>query len=169
MTINCITEVAIAVHDLESAISQLVQVFAATPGEIHEFPGYGMRFCMCRVGQIDFELMSPTGDGVIARFLEKRGEGIHHIAFAVDSAGRTQAKLEEMGLRFADPKPQSAAYPVVDFAGRVSTGANSFTFVKPSSFMGVLLELVEYAPGFQLPASAQSTESPPPPPATRSR
>jgi methylmalonyl-CoA/ethylmalonyl-CoA epimerase len=154
MKIDCITEVAIAVHDLDDAIARLVEVFGATPGEIHEFPGYAMRFCMCRVGQIDFEMMAPTGDGVIARFLAKRGEGIHHIAFAVDDIGRVQRKLEGLGLKFANDEAQSAAYPVLDFAGRISTGTNSFAFVKPASFMGVLLEFVEYAPGFQLPAGA---------------
>jgi len=151
MTIECITEVAIAVHDLEAAIDQLIAVFAAVPGVIHEYPDYGMKFCMCRVGQIDIEVMAPTGSGVIADFLTKHGEGIHHIAFAVPNMDRAQHRLEKLGLRFIEPVAMSATYPVVDFAGKVSTGANRFNFVKPSSFMGIVLELVEYAPGFQLP------------------
>ena len=136
MKINCITEVAIAVHDLEAAIARLGEVFEATPGEIIDFPAYGMRLCMVRVGQIDFELMAPTGDGVISRFLARRGEGIHHIAFAVDDVEREQRRLERLGLRFADEQPNSAAMPVVDFAGQPHAGINKFVLAVPKAVAG---------------------------------
>ncbi len=158
MKINCITEVALAVHDLDAAVAQLCAVFEATAGPVQDFPAYGMRFCMVRVGQVDFELMASTRpDGVIGRFLAKRGEGIHHIAFAVDDVAREQRRLERLGLQFADPEPRSAQMQVHDFAGQLHTGTNHFTFARPASFMGVLLELVQYGPGFQLPAHARPT------------
>lgn len=158
MKINCITEVALAVHDLDAAVAQLCAVFEARPGPVQDFPAYAMRFCMVRVGAVDFEVMAPTGEGVIARFLAQRGEGIHHIAFAVDDVLREQRRLERLGLRFADAEPRSAEMRVHDFAGQLHEGANRFTFAKPSSFLGVLLELVQYGPGFELPAHAKPTD-----------
>jgi AGZA family xanthine/uracil permease-like MFS transporter len=60
-----------------------VDLFDAVASDVTEVPAYGMRYRMCRVGKVDFELMAPTGaTGVIADFLAKRGEGLHHIAFA---------------------------------------------------------------------------------------
>ena len=76
MGVRRITEVGIAVEDLDRAVELFESLFEADVGELIDVPLYDMRFRMCRVGQVDFEVMEPTGPtGVIADFLAKRGEG----------------------------------------------------------------------------------------------
>ena len=61
-------------------------------------PLYAMRYRMCRVGKVDFELMEPVGEeGVISKFLNSRGEGIHHVAFAVEEATPIKERLVAAG------------------------------------------------------------------------
>ena len=85
MDIRRITEVGIAVHDLDEAVALFENLFDAQVGDLIDVPLYDMAFKMCRVGKVDFEVMAPTAPtGVIADFLSKRGPGLHHIAFAVD-------------------------------------------------------------------------------------
>ena len=98
MDVRRITEVGIAVRDLDAAVALFEQLFDAEVGELIDVPLYDMRFRMCRVGKVDFEVMEPTADtGVIADFLAKRGEGLHHIAFAVDDIGETMHELGAKG------------------------------------------------------------------------
>jgi methylmalonyl-CoA/ethylmalonyl-CoA epimerase len=93
----------------------------------------GVRVAMLPVGEPRIELLEPTSaDSPVARFLEKRGAGIHHIAVRVDDIRAALARLKESGARLIDETPR--------------TGANNclVAFVHPSSVGGVLLELVEH-------------------------
>ena len=76
------------------------------------------------------ELLEPTG-GVIAKFIEKRGEGIHHIALGVENIEEHLEKLKQAGYRLIDEKP------------RIGAGGAKIAFVHPKSVTGVLLELCE--------------------------
>jgi methylmalonyl-CoA epimerase len=88
---------------------------------------------MLPVGEPRIELLEPTrDDSPIAKFLEKRGAGIHHIAVRVDDIRATLEKLKERGARLIDETP------------RVGAGGCLVAFVHPSSANGVLLELVEH-------------------------
>lgn len=92
-----------------------------------------VRVAMLPVGEPRIELLEPTAeDSPVAKFLEKRGAGIHHIAVRVDDIRATLARLKESGARLIDETPR--------------TGANNclVAFVHPSSAGGVLLELVEH-------------------------
>jgi methylmalonyl-CoA/ethylmalonyl-CoA epimerase len=150
MAIRTITEVGVAVRDLAQATRLFVDVLGATAGPVQDFAPYGMRFCMCRVGQVDFELMEPAGDsGVIAQFLERFGEGLHHIGFSVDDAEATQQALSADGVRFVDAAPRRQRFKVRDFANREFDQDVGFTFTKPSSLLGLVLEFIQYPPGFQ--------------------
>lgn len=152
MDIQRITEVGVAVRDLDAASRLFVDLLGATAGEIIEVPLYDMRYRMCRVGKVDFELMAPTGPtGVIADFLARRGEGLHHIAFAVDDLDDTMAQLKRKAVRFVADPPVTLALSGVDFAGRSFADDIRFTFSHPSSLLGILFEFIQYPPGYRTP------------------
>jgi methylmalonyl-CoA/ethylmalonyl-CoA epimerase len=152
MDIRRITEVGVAVRDLDQATQLFVSLFNATASEILEVPQYSMRYRMCRVGKVDFELMAPTAEtGVIADFLAKRGEGLHHIAFAVDDIADTMRKLSKKSVRFVADKPSHEALAVVDYAGRTFEEGIQFTFSHPTSILGILFEFIQYPEGYQTP------------------
>jgi len=152
MDVRRITEVGVAVRDLEQATALFVELFDATVSDVTEVPLYDMRFRMCRVGKVDFELMEPTGEtGVIADFIAKRGEGLHHIAFAVDDIQDTMNTLGRKGVQFVDEAPIRSKLDVVDYAGRMFSDDIQFTFSHPSSIIGILFEFIEYPEGYQAP------------------
>lgn len=152
MDIRRITEVGVAVHDLEQATRLFVDLFNATASDIIEVERYAMRYRMCRVGKIDFELMAPTADtGVIADFLAKRGPGLHHIAFAVDDIDDTMNTLRQKSVRFVDDAPIRKQLDVVDYAGRKFSDDIQFAFSHPASILGILFEFIQYPQGYQTP------------------
>ncbi|MCH9673640.1 MAG: VOC family protein [Gammaproteobacteria bacterium] len=152
MDMKRITEIGVAVHDLEQATTLLVELFNATAGEVMTVEMYQMRFRMCRVGKVDFELMEPLGDsGVIADFLRKRGEGLHHIAFAVDDIETAMGELQGKGVTFVDDKPLVNELAVVDYAGRAFRDDLKFAFSQPRSILGILFEFIQYPEGYQTP------------------
>ena len=92
-----------------------------------------VRVAMLPVGEPRIELLEPTADdSPVAKFLEKRGAGIHHIAVRVDDIRASLARLKERGARLIDETP------------RVGADNCLVAFVHPSSAGGVLLELVEH-------------------------
>jgi methylmalonyl-CoA/ethylmalonyl-CoA epimerase len=92
-----------------------------------------VRVAMLPVGEPRIELLEPTSeDSPVARFLEKRGTGIHHLAVRVDDIRATLLRLKESGARLIDESP------------RVGAGGCLVAFVHPASAGGVLLELVEH-------------------------
>ena len=150
--IRAITEVGVAVRDLRAATALLVERLGARPGPVQRFEPYGMEFCMCRVGNVDFELMAPLDDaGVIARFLARRGEGLHHIGFAVDDVATRQQQMEARGLEFVEPRPRRQRFLLPDGGSPAHEADVAFAFSKPSSLLGMLLEFIEYPPGHPLP------------------
>lgn len=152
MDIQRITEVGVAVRDLEQATALFVHLFNATVGKVIEVPRYQMHYCMCRVGKVDFELMAPTaGSGVIADFLKRRGEGLHHVAFAVDDIEDTMATLGRKQVRFVDAAPVGEHLEGVDFAGREFSGELKFAFSHPASILGILFEFIQYPDGYAAP------------------
>ena len=152
MDIRRITEVGIAVRDLAQATALFEHLFNASVGELIEVPRYAMHYRMCRVGKVDFEVMAPTGDtGVIADFLQKRGEGLHHIAFAVDDIESTMNTLREKNVRFVDDAPVREKLGFEDFAGRKFSEDIQFAFSHPSSILGILFEFIQYPEGYQTP------------------
>ena len=152
MDIRRITEVGVAVRNLEAATQLMVALFNATASEVTEVAEYAMRYRMCRVGKVDFELMEPTGEsGVIADFLAKRGEGLHHIAFAVDDIADTLNILRSKAVRFVDPSPVCKQLDFVDYAGRRYCDDVQFAFSHPASILGILFEFIQYPEGYQTP------------------
>ena len=151
MDVKRITEIGVAVRDLEQATTLLVDLFGATASAVTEVPQFGMRYRMCRLGKIDFELMEPTTpDGVIGRFLARRGEGLHHIAFAVDDLDGTLATLGRKQVQFVAPVPATLKLDFVDYAGRAFSDEIRFAFTKPASILGILFEFIQYPTGYEV-------------------
>lgn len=147
-----ITEIGVAVRDLEQATALLVDLFGGEAGDVQQVERYGMRFRMVRLGKVDFELMEPVSDsGVIADFLDARGEGLHHVAFAVGDVDEAVRALGEKGVQFVAERPEEIALDVVDFAGRPFSEELRFAFSHPKSLLGVLFEFIEYPPGYATP------------------
>jgi methylmalonyl-CoA/ethylmalonyl-CoA epimerase len=96
----------------------------------------GVRVAMLPVGEPRIELLEPTGEeSPVAKFIAKRGAGIHHVAVRVGDIRAALARLKSQGARLIDEEP------------RVGAGGCLVAFVHPSAAGGVLLELVEHAPG----------------------
>lgn len=95
-------------------------------------PAEKVRVVMVPIGETRIELLEPTsGDSVIAKFIEKRGEGLHHICMRVPDLAAAAQKLRSEGVRLVSDEIKTGA------------GGHRYIFVHPSSAGGVLLELVE--------------------------
>ncbi|AFL95808.1 methylmalonyl-CoA epimerase [Thermococcus cleftensis] len=129
--IRKIDHVGIAVKNLEEAI-KVWEGLGLKVEEIEEVPDQKVRTAIIHVGESRIELLEPTAeDSPIAKFIAKRGEGIHHIALGVDDIETHLEKLKEAGYRLIDEEP------------RIGAGGAKIAFVHPKAVTGVLLELCE--------------------------
>ncbi|ASJ04957.1 MULTISPECIES: methylmalonyl-CoA epimerase [Thermococcus] len=129
--IKKIDHVGIAVKNLEEAI-KVWEGLGLKVEEIEEVPDQKVRTAIIHVGESRIELLEPTAeDSPIAKFIAKRGEGIHHIALGVDNIEEHLEKLKEAGYRLIDEEP------------RIGAGGARIAFVHPKAVTGVLLELCE--------------------------
>jgi methylmalonyl-CoA/ethylmalonyl-CoA epimerase len=153
MDLRRITEVGVAVRDLEASAALLIDLLGAEIGPVVDVPLYDMRFRMCRIGKVDFEVMEPTAErGVIFDFLQRRGEGLHHIAFAVADLEAAMGELAAKRVTWIDPEPLRNHMPLVDYAGRRFDDAEiRFAFSHPKSILGILFEFIQYPAGYQTP------------------
>jgi methylmalonyl-CoA epimerase len=125
--------IGIACRSIERAKMAWELALGESVGPVIEVPEEGVRIAFIKTGEAKVELLEPMDDeGPIARFLEKRGEGIHHVAFSVPDVAASLERLKAQGLR------------VLDDAPRERGGNRSIIFVHPKSLNGVLTELVEY-------------------------
>ena len=129
-----IDHVAIAVHDLEAILADLKNQYGAEPVSREVVESQGVEEAMIPVGGSNLQVLQPlTPDSPVGRFLSKRGEGLHHIAFAVPDIEAALQHLESIGTRLVDREP------------RIGGGGHRIAFVHPSAFAGTLVELVEGA------------------------
>src|SRR5438874_1557042 len=129
-----IDHVAIIVRSIEQALVFYRDTLGITPSEIKEVPTEQVRIAFLPMGGpggSEIELIEPTTpDSSLARFLEKRGEGLHHICLEVEDIDAALVELQEKGAPVLDKQPRIAA------EGRA-------IFIHPRAANGVLLELVE--------------------------
>ena len=124
-----INHIGIAVKNLDEAVKGYAALGAKQEGEVHK--AADMNAVMLAVGESKLELMEPAGGGgVIGRFLESRGEGVHHICIQVDDIVAALASLKAQGVRLVDEQPRQGLEGLV-------------AFVHPKSLNGVLVELVQ--------------------------
>jgi len=128
--------VGVAVRSLEDALAPYETGLGLRVAEIQEVPTEKVRVAFLPVGETRLELLEPTAhDSPIARFLERRGEGIHHLCFQVDDIESALLRLKKAGVELVDEKPRAGA------------GGSRVAFVHPRGMAGVLVELVEKAGG----------------------
>jgi methylmalonyl-CoA/ethylmalonyl-CoA epimerase len=127
-----IEHIGIAVSDLENSISFYEKVFGLKCYNIEEIADQKVRTAFFMIGQTKIELLESTDpEGPIGKFIEKRGEGIHHIAFAVDNITEQLKHAEVEGVRLIDATPRKGAEGL------------DIAFLHPKSTAGVLIEICE--------------------------
>ena len=133
MNISHIEHLGIAVKSLDEAIPYYENILGMKCYSIEEVADQKVKAAFFKVGQTKLELLEPTSDeSPIAKFIEKRGEGIHHLAFAVeDGVANALAEMEGKGVRLIDKAPRKGA-----------EGLN-IAFIHPKSTHGVLTEFCE--------------------------
>jgi methylmalonyl-CoA/ethylmalonyl-CoA epimerase len=130
--LNRIYHLGYAVEDIEAASEFYRENFGATPGEPEVVEEQGIIATMFRVGESSIELVQPTRpDSPVGKFLAKRGEGFHPVAFEVDDLKGALAELKRNGVELIDEEPRWGA------------GGMKIAFVHPEGAFGVLTELVE--------------------------
>jgi methylmalonyl-CoA/ethylmalonyl-CoA epimerase len=131
-----IEHIGIAVSNLEAAINFYERVFDLKCYNIEEVAEQKVRTAFFKVGQTKIELLeSMDPDGPIGKFIEKRGEGIHHIALAVEKIEEQLLHAEEMGVTLIDRIPRKGAEGL------------DIAFLHPKSTSGVLIEICENKKG----------------------
>ena len=133
MYISHIEHLGIAVKSLDEAIPYYENILGMKCYSIEEVADQKVKTAFFKVGQTKLELLEPTSEeSPIAKFIEKRGEGIHHLAFAVeDGVANALAEMEGKGVRLIDKAPRKGA-----------EGLN-IAFIHPKSTHGVLTEFCE--------------------------
>jgi len=127
-----IDHVAIAVHDLGDAIDSYREAFGATVDHRETVESDGVEEAMLKVAESYIQLLTPTrDDSPVARYLDKRGEGLHHIAYRVDDCATVLEHLKAQGHRVIDEHP------------RPGSRGTTVAFVHPKALHGTLIELVE--------------------------
>jgi methylmalonyl-CoA epimerase len=132
MLLTEIDHVAIAVHDLDAAIAYYQEAFGAEVHHREVVDSDGVEEALIKVADSYIQLTTATRpDSPIAKFLERKGEGLHHIGYRVDDCG---AALESMKAAGATP---------IDQAPRPGSRGTTVAFVHPKGNFGTLIELVQ--------------------------
>jgi lactoylglutathione lyase/methylmalonyl-CoA/ethylmalonyl-CoA epimerase len=129
--IKKVDHISIAVKSLEEGLKTYEKLLGIKPSHIEEVPDQGIKAAMIQVGDVEIELIEPTNpDSGVAKFLEKKGEGIHHVCLEVDDVDK---ELESLAARGVD---------LIDKQGRKGL-AGKIGFLHPRSTNGVLIELAQ--------------------------
>lgn len=134
MQIKRIDHIGIAVPDIQDALTFFESALGMSLDHISEEEGGRTHVAFLPVGESDVELVSPQDtDSGLAKFIAKRGEGIHHICFEVDDLEGILARLKDKGTQLIDETP------------RVNASGMRYAFIHPKSAHGVLIELYQKA------------------------
>jgi len=135
MPIKRIDHIAIVVEDIDAALNFWEDALGLEVSEIEEVKAQEAMVAFLPSGQSEVELVQPTnGASGIAKFLHKRGPGVHHICFEVDDIRETMNQLKLKGVQLINDEPT------------IGTGGKQIAFVHPKSTNGVLVELYELTP-----------------------
>ena len=129
--IKKIDHIAVCVSDIDEAAGRWRQVLGLEPTVREVVASQQTEAALLPVGDTSIELISPKGNEGLAKFLEKRGPGLHHIAVEVEGIEAAIALLEGLGV------------PMIDHAPRSGARGHKVAFVHPKATGGVLVELVE--------------------------
>ena len=127
-----VDHVGIAVRDLEAAVAEYGRAFGVEPVHRERVEDQGVDEVLFRVGTSYIQLLGSLGpDTPVGKFLDKRGEGVHHVGYRV---GDLAGVLEQL---------KAAGVPLVDDAPRPGSRGTTVAFAHPKGFRGVLVELVQ--------------------------
>jgi methylmalonyl-CoA/ethylmalonyl-CoA epimerase len=130
--IKKISHIAIVVPKLEEAMGFWVEALGLPLEHVEHVADQGVDVAFLPAGESDIELIQPLDDqGGVARFMQKRGPGMHHICFEVEDIENTLARLEAAGV------------PLIDSEPTIGTGGKKIAFIHPKGTGGVLVELYE--------------------------
>jgi len=133
MNISHIEHIGIAVNKLEEAIPYYENVLGLKCYAIEEVADQKVKTAFFMVGQTKIELLESTDpEGPIGKFIEKKGPGVHHLAFAVDNLNESLQEISEKGVQ------------LIDKTGRKGAEGLNIGFLHPKSTLGVLTELCEH-------------------------
>lgn len=133
--IKRIDHIAIVVEDIDAALGFWRDGLGLNLTHVEDVPDQQSAVAFLPTGESEVELVKPTtGTSGVARYLAKRGPGIHHICFEVDDITATLAALKARGVRLIDETP------------KIGTGGKQIAFIHPESTHGVLVELYELTP-----------------------
>lgn len=129
--IKRIDHISIAVQNLDEAVALFQNLFGLEPERVEELPDQGVKAALIPVGDTEIEFVQPIDpQGGVAKFLERRGEGIHHICLEVDAVDAELQSLAAKGVELIDRQGR------MGLAGKVG-------FIHPRSTKGVLIELAQ--------------------------
>jgi methylmalonyl-CoA/ethylmalonyl-CoA epimerase len=132
MLLTEIDHVAIAVNDLEAAIDYYRRAFGATVDHREVVESDGVEEALLKVAESYIQLLSPTrDDSPVAKALEKRGEGLHHVGYRVADCGAALASMVAAGAT------------AIDNAPRPGSRGTTVAFIHPKGSLGTLIELVQ--------------------------
>jgi methylmalonyl-CoA/ethylmalonyl-CoA epimerase len=127
-----IDHVGIAVRDLDAAVAEYGAAFGLEPVHRERVEDQGVEEALFAVGTSYIQLLGATGpDTPVGRFLERRGEGVHHVGYRVDDLAGVLATLRAGGVPLIDERP------------RPGSRGTMVAFAHPKGFRGVLVELVQ--------------------------
>jgi len=128
-----IQHIGLAVTDLDASIALYEQVFGVAIEHRERSESEGIEAATFHVGDVQIELMEPTReDSPVGRFIARRGEGVHHIAYQVYDVGAALSRIQAAGLE------------TLDTVARPGLAGTMVGFIHPKSVSGVLTELVEH-------------------------
>jgi methylmalonyl-CoA/ethylmalonyl-CoA epimerase len=131
-----IHHVAVAVEDLDASLATFESQYNVTPISREVIEDQGVEEAMIAIGGSHIQVLQPLDpDTPVGRFLERNGEGMHHIAFAVVDIDSALEHLRTQGARLIDEKP------------RIGGGGHKIAFVHPKEVAGTLIELIEVDDG----------------------
>lgn len=134
MAVKSLNHVGIAVRSIDDRRAFYESTLGLEYEGAEDVPSQKVRVAFFRAGDVRLELLEPTApDSAVAKFLDKRGEGLHHLAFTVGDIQARIAELKESGLQMIDDVPRSGAHQM------------QIAFLHPRSSAGVLTELCEPA------------------------
>ena len=135
MSESALTEldhVGIAVRDLDAVIDWYQRMFGATVAHRERIESDGVDEALIKVADSYIQLLTPfRDDSPLAKFMEKNGEGIHHVGYRVDDCAKVLEQVKERGARVVDEHP------------RTGSRGTTVAFLHPKTAFGTLIELVE--------------------------
>jgi methylmalonyl-CoA/ethylmalonyl-CoA epimerase len=127
---NKIRAIHLAVNNLKEAAKNYEECFGFKVDQSGEIPSLGIRNAILKTGDITIEMLEPINpsQGLVAKFLQERGEGIYMMAWEVDDVDETVKALQSKGVQLRNAEPRKKGVPVI---------------IQPKSAHGIMIELIE--------------------------